>query len=74
MSEVLIARFKSKREADAVTKFIKQHSASSTLVRGKNLEDLWFAKMIDEGMKEKRNHSFKQFQNELDKKIKVLSQ
>ena len=73
MSEVLIARFKSKREADAVTKLIKKHSASSMLVRGKNLEDLWFAEMINEGMKEKRNHSIKSFEKKLDKQIKDLS-
>jgi len=43
------------------------------LVRGKNLEDLWFAEMINEGMKEKRNHSIKSFEKKLDKQIKDLS-
>ncbi len=73
MSEVLIARFKSKREADAVTKFIKQHSASSTLVRGKNLEDLWLGEMIEEGMKEKKNIPVTVFKKYLEKRIKEAS-
>ena len=71
MSEVLIARFKSKREADAVTKFIKQHSASSTLVRGKNLEDLWLGEMIEEGMK--KNIPVTVFKKYLEKRIKEAS-
>ena len=72
MSEVLIARFKNKRDADAITKLIRKHSASSTLVRGNSLEDLWLAEMIDEGMKEKKNHSISTFKKALDKRIKAL--
>ncbi|MBX2956963.1 hypothetical protein QQ054_22455 [Oscillatoria amoena NRMC-F 0135] len=73
MGEVLIARFKNKREADAVTRLIRKHSASSTLVRGKSLEDLWLAEMINEGMKEKRTHSIAAFEKKLDKQIKRLA-
>ena len=72
MSEILIARFKTKREADVVTKLIKVHSASTTLVRGKNLEDLWLGEMIEEGMKEKGSQPIAVFKKKLDKQIKLL--
>jgi len=72
MSEVLIAKFKNKREANAIIKLIRKHSASSTLVRGNSLEDLWLGEMITEGMKEKRNHSIAAFEKKLDRQIKGL--
>ena len=70
MSEVLIAKFKTKREAEAVTKLIRKHSTSSTLVRGNSLEDLWLGEMIDEGMKEKGTFSIAAFKKSLAKQIK----
>ena len=73
MSEVLFARFKNKREADAITKLIRKHSASSTLVRGNSLDDLWLGEMINEGMRDKRNHSIEAFEKKLDKQIKGLT-
>ena len=72
MSEVLIAKFKSKREADAITKLIKKHSASSKLVRGQSLEDLWLGEMIDEGMKEKKTYTLETLIKKLDKQINSL--
>lgn len=73
MSEVLIARFKNKREADAITKLIRKHSTSSTLVRGSSLEDLWLGEMIDEGMKQKKNFSLSAFKKSLAEQVKALS-
>lgn len=73
MSTVLIARFKNKKEAALATRLIKLHVKSPRLVVGNNLEDLWLGEMIDEGMKEKRNHSIKTFEKRLDKQIKTLS-
>lgn len=73
MSQVLIARFKSKREADAITELIRKNSVTSTLVRGNSLEDLWLGEMIDEGMKEKKNLSLASFKKTLSKQIKDLS-
>ncbi|MFN5168405.1 MAG: hypothetical protein ACK5DD_02165 [Cyclobacteriaceae bacterium] len=73
MSEVLIARFKNKREADAITKLIRKHSASSTLVRGNSLEDLWLGEMMDEGMKQKKNFSLAAFKKSLAAQVKALS-
>jgi hypothetical protein len=72
MSEILIARFKNKREADAVTKLIKERSVSSKLVRGNNLEDMVLGELIDEGMKEKRNYSMKIFMKALDTQMRSL--
>ncbi len=73
MSEVLIARLKNKREADAITKLIRKHSTTSKLVRGNSLEDLWLGEMINEGMQDKRNHPIKAFEKSLDKQIKELT-
>lgn len=72
MSEVLIARFTSKREADAVAALIKKRSASSRLVRGSSLEDLWLGEMIDEGMNEKGSRPVAAFKKKLDRQIKRL--
>lgn len=72
MSEILIARFKNKKEADAATMLIKKQSASSTLVRGTNLEDMLLGELITEGMKEKGSTPIKVFKKELDAQIKTL--
>ena len=72
MSEILIARFKNKKEADAATMLIKKQSASSTLVRGTNLEDMLLGELITEGMKEKGSTPIKVFKKQLDAQIKTL--
>ena len=72
MSEILIARFKNKKEADAATILIKKQSTSSTLVRGTNLEDMLLGELITEGMKEKRSTPIKVFKKQLDEQIKAL--
>jgi hypothetical protein len=72
MSELLIARFKNKKEADAATQLIKKQSASSTLVRGTSLADMLLGELITEGMKEKGSIPIKVFKKQLDAQIKVL--
>lgn len=72
MSEVLIARFTSKREADAVAALIKKRNPASKLVRGSSLEDLWLGEMIDEGMKEKGTQPVSAFKKKLDRQIRLL--
>jgi hypothetical protein len=72
MSEILIARFKNKKEADAATLLIKKQSASSTLMRGSNLEDMLLGELITEGMKEKKNTPIRVFKKQLDNRIKAL--
>ncbi|MFN6088121.1 MAG: hypothetical protein ACK47E_05185 [Cyclobacteriaceae bacterium] len=72
MSEILIARFKNKKEADAATKLIKKQSASSTLLRGTNLEDMLLGELINEGMKDKENIPIAVFKKQLNERIKAL--
>ncbi len=69
---VLIARFKNKREASFAAKLIKQYRKSSTVMTGKNLEDLYLGEMIEEGMKETGNIPLNEFKKYLDKRIKAL--
>ncbi len=70
---VLIARFKNKREASFAAKLIKQYRKTSTVMTGKNLEDLYLGEMIEEGMKEKGNLSPEVFKKYLDKRTSALS-
>jgi hypothetical protein len=69
---VLIARFKSKREASFAAKLIKQYRKNSTVMTGNNLEDLYLGKMIEEGMKKTETIPLKEFKKYLDKRIKAL--
>lgn len=71
MSTVLIARFKDKREASLVAKLIKQYRKTSTVMTGKNLEDLYLGEMIEEGMKEKGTISLEDFKKYLNKRTKA---
>lgn len=72
MSELLIARFKNKREAELVAQLIGTMSKAKVLQKGKNLEDMYFAELINEGMKEKGTVDLKEFKNELKKQIERL--
>ena len=69
MSTVLIARFKSKKEANRVTRFIQEQSKPSRLVTGSHLDDLYLGELIEEGMRDRRNQSAASFKKYLDKKI-----
>jgi hypothetical protein len=69
MAEVLIAEFKNKREAELIAQLIGTMRQAKVLQKGKNLEDMYFAKMIDEGMKEKGTVSLAAFKRDLHKSI-----
>ena len=53
MSALLIAEFKSKKEAELVAELISNLRTGTVLQKGKDLEELYFAEMITRGMKEK---------------------
>jgi hypothetical protein len=72
MSEILIARFKNKKEAVLVEQLIGTMRTAKVLQKGNNLEDMYFAELINEGMKEKGSTPIKLFKKQLDAKIKVL--
>jgi hypothetical protein len=65
MSALLIAEFKSKREADLVAELIGKLRTGTVLQKGKNLEDLYFAEMITKGMKEKGSISLNSLKRQL---------
>ncbi len=52
MSNVIVARFRRKKDAEQVKKMIKKLGRDAEIIKGEKLEDLWLGKMIDEGMKE----------------------
>ena len=71
MSAVLIARFKSKREANLVARLIKRYRSTSTVITGMNIEDAYLGEMVEEGMREKGSISLLEFKKYLDKRIKA---
>ena len=73
MGAVLIARFKTKREANRISRLIKEHSKTVRSVTGTNLEDMYLGEMIEEGMKEKKDHPLQVFKKFLNKRIAKLS-
>ncbi len=58
MEAVLIARFKTKREANRISRLIEQLSKPVRSITGTNLEDMYLGEMIEEGMREKRDHRY----------------
>lgn len=53
MSIVVVAELENRRDANAVAKFIRSLKKEAKIVKASSWEDLYLAKMIDEGMKEK---------------------
>ena len=72
MAELLIAEFKNKHEAELVAQLIGTMHKAKVLQKGKNIEDMYFAELIDEGMKEKRSHAITAFKKKLKTQIKSL--
>ncbi len=72
MAELLIAEFKNKREAELVAQLIGTMREARVVRKGRNLEDMYFAELITEGMKEKRNHPISTFKKKLNAQIKAL--
>ena len=73
MGAVLIARFKTKREANRISRLIKENSKSVRSVTGTSLEDMYLGEMIEEGMMEKKDHAIEDFKRYLNKRIAKLS-
>ncbi|MCW5910855.1 MAG: hypothetical protein KIT62_07265 [Cyclobacteriaceae bacterium] len=71
MAEILIAKFKTKREADAVSKLIKERKRTAQLMRGNSIEDIVLGELITEGMKGK-SYPIKTFNKALNAQIKAL--
>lgn len=69
MAAVLIAEFKNAREAELVARLIGTMPAAKVLQKGKNLEDMYFAELIKEGMKEKGTVNLASFKNDLYRRI-----
>jgi len=72
MAALLLAAFKNKREADLVAQLIGTMPQAKVLQKGKNLEDMYFAELITEGMKEKGSRPVSAFKKKLDRQIKLL--
>ena len=70
MSAIVVATFKTQREAKFVAGLIKRYRANAKVLRSSSIEDLYFGKLIEEGMAEKGEISEKEFFAFLDKKIK----
>ena len=73
MGAVLIARFKTKREANRISRLINENSKSVRSVTGTSLEDMYLGEMIEEGMMEKKDHAIEDFKKYLNKRIAKLS-
>ena len=71
-ASLLIAEFENKLEAELVAKLIGTMRKARVLQKGNSLEDMYFAELITEGMKEKRNHSITAFKRKLNAQIKAL--
>ena len=69
MAALLIAEFKSKREAELVSPLIGTMPSAKVLQKAKNLEDMYFAELITKGMKEKGTVNLAAFKRELHMRI-----
>jgi hypothetical protein len=73
MPSLLLASFKTKREANRISRLILEHSKPTRSIIGSNLEDMYLAEMIEEGMKEKGEVRIADFKKYLTKRIVKLS-
>ena len=72
MSTVLIVRFKTKKEANLAAKLLKKSGSQSIVTTEENLEDMedmYLARLIDEGMQEEGEVDFDEFMAELREQI-----
>ena len=70
MAALLIAEFKNKREAELVEQLIGTMHKAKVLQKGNNLEEMYFAELINEGMKEKGTVNLTAFKKNLYKSIR----
>jgi len=69
MAALLLAEFKNKREANLVEQLIGTMRKARVLQKGSNVEDMYFAELITEGMKEKGTINLAEFKRGLPKRI-----
>ena len=67
--KLLIAEFENKREVELVAQLIGTMSKAKVLQKGKNLEEMYFAELISEGMKEKGTVNLTEFKKGLLKTV-----
>jgi hypothetical protein len=65
MSAIIIARFESKREANAAAKFMKRYRSEVRIMNPRLWDDWEFGKLIDEGMREKGEVSIETIREKL---------
>lgn len=53
MSSIVIAEMKNASDADLLVKLVEKVNGKAKILKGKELEDFYFANLIDEGMKTK---------------------
>lgn len=70
MSALLIAEFKSKREAELVAELIGKLRTGTVLQHGKNFEELYFTEIIAKGAKEKGAVPLSVFKKQLLRRAK----
>ena len=51
--KTIIIKSSNDADANAIMKFARSRKMKAKFLAGKDLEDIYFARMIDEGMKEK---------------------
>jgi hypothetical protein len=51
MSSIVIAKLNNQKDADFLLQVIKRVQGKAKILKGKTLEDFYFAQLIDEGMK-----------------------
>ena len=73
MAALLLTSFKTKREANRISRLILEHSKPTRSIIGSNLEDMYLAEMIEAGMKEKGDLPIVDFKKYLNKRIVKLS-
>lgn len=74
MAALLIAAFKNSREAELVAQLIGTIPSAKVLQKDKNLEDMYFAELISEGMKEKGTVNLAAFKRGLRKRAGKTSE
>ena len=73
MAALLLTSFKTKREANRISRLILEHSKPTRSIIGSTLEDMYLAEMIEAGMKEKGDLPIGDFKKYLNKRIVKLS-
>jgi len=67
MSTVIVAKFKSKRDADEAARFIRKFKSELKVMSSQESEDFYLAQLIDEGMSDSRDIPLEELQRRLRK-------